>query len=185
MGKVDHFIEFTNRPYFYHDVAYGTRKITLDSGSKITMPNVVRNVTKSTIIAQYLKYCKEQDVEPLSRRTLFRILDVREGSQRKSLQGIDNIAADGSLGFERIKRIVLELESLGVEKDWVDNILKKLRSVRLYLTTDYAVHCNEETPCPDHCRKFVLSDPTDEQFQELCSHEHSLFCERCEDLKQR
>jgi hypothetical protein len=118
-----------------------------------------------------------------SQRTLFRILDVKKANQRKSLQGIDNIAADGSLGFERIKRIVLELESLGVEKDWVDDILKKLRSARLYLTTDYAVHCNEETPCPDHCRKFALSDPTDEQFQELCSHEHSLFCERCEDLK--
>ena len=59
MGKVDNFIEFANRPYFYHDVAYGTRQITLDSGFKITMPNVVRNVTKSTIIAQYLKYFKE------------------------------------------------------------------------------------------------------------------------------
>jgi hypothetical protein len=68
---VGHFIELANRPYFYHDVAYGSRKITLDSGSKITMANVVRNVTKSTIIAQYLKYCEEQDVEPLSWRTLF------------------------------------------------------------------------------------------------------------------
>ena len=147
------------------------------------MPNVVRNVTKSTIIAQYLKYCEEEDIEPLSRKTLFRILDVREASQRKSLEGIDNIAANGSLGFDRIKRIILELESLGVEKDWVDKILKKLQSARLYLTTDYAVHCNEETPCPDHCRKFALSDPTDQSFQELCSHDHSLFCERCEGLK--
>ena len=99
MGKVDNFIEFANRPYFYHDVAYGTRNITLDSGSKITMPNVVRNVTRSTIIAQYLKYCEEKHFEPLSCRTLYRILEVREASQRKSLQGIDNIAADRSLGF--------------------------------------------------------------------------------------
>ena len=138
MKKVDHFIEFANRPYFYHDVVYGTRNKTLDSGSKITMPSVIRNVLKSTIIAQYLQHCSEEEVEPLSRRTLYRILNVREASQRKSLQGIDNIAADGSLGFERIKSIVSELEDLGVEKDWVADILKKLHSGRLYLTTDYA-----------------------------------------------
>ena len=183
MLKVDHFIEFANRPYFYHDVAYGTRDIKLDSGSKLTMPNVIRNVSRATMVAQYLKFCEEDKVEPLSRRTLFRILEVREASERKSLQGVDNIAADGSLGFERIKHIVLELESLGVDKEWVENTLKRLHNARLYLTTDYTVHCNEEGPCPDHCRNFALSDPTDESFQEKCSHEHSLFCDRCEDLK--
>ena len=77
----------------------------------------------------------------------------------------------------------MELQRLGVDKCWVNNTLKRLHSGRLYLTTDYAVHCNEETPCPDHCRKFALSDLTDQLTQELCFHDHSLFCERCEDLK--
>ena len=32
MGKVDHVLEFANRPYFHQDVAYGSRILKLDSG---------------------------------------------------------------------------------------------------------------------------------------------------------
>lgn len=35
MAKVNHFLEFANRPYFYQDVAYGSRVLTLDSGQAI------------------------------------------------------------------------------------------------------------------------------------------------------
>ena len=49
-GKVDHFMDFVNRPYFHQDVAFGTRTLTLDGGGKITMPNVIRTVTRSTMI---------------------------------------------------------------------------------------------------------------------------------------
>ena len=45
MGKVDHFVEFTNRPYFYQDVSYGSKIPILESGDRIEMPNVVRTVT--------------------------------------------------------------------------------------------------------------------------------------------
>ena len=85
--------------YFYQDVSYGNKVLTLDNGDRIEMPNVVRILTRSTMIEQYLEYCKEQCHEPLSMSTLFKILEVREASQRKSLQGLDNTAADGSAGF--------------------------------------------------------------------------------------
>lgn len=49
MGKVDHFLDFANRPYFYQDVSYGTRVLKL----KISMSNVVRTVTRSTMVKQY------------------------------------------------------------------------------------------------------------------------------------
>ena len=99
MGKVDHFVEFINRPYFYQDVSYGNKVLTLDNGDRIEMPNVVRILTRSTMIEQYLEYCKEQCHELLSRSTLFKILKFREASQRKLLQGLDNTAADGAAGF--------------------------------------------------------------------------------------
>ena len=76
--QVDHFTDFINRPYFYQDVAYGTRTLQMDSGEKLKMPNVIRTVTRSTMINQYLKFFEEEMVEPLSRTTLFRILQVRE-----------------------------------------------------------------------------------------------------------
>ena len=94
--KLDHFLDFVNRPYFYQDVAFGTREFRLENGEKITMPNVIRKVTRSTMIRQYLQFCKEKQFEALSQATLFRILKVREASQQKSLSGLDNTAVEGS-----------------------------------------------------------------------------------------
>ena len=66
MEKVDHFVEFANRPHFDQDVAHGNKILKLDSGEKIQMPNVVRTVTRSTMINQYFEFCKEEQFEPLS-----------------------------------------------------------------------------------------------------------------------
>lgn len=56
MVKVDHFLDFINRPYYYQDVVFGVCKLELESGEKLTMPKVVRTVTRSTMIAQYLDF---------------------------------------------------------------------------------------------------------------------------------
>ncbi|PFX21825.1 hypothetical protein AWC38_SpisGene13682 [Stylophora pistillata] len=40
MGKVDHIVDFVNRPYFYQDVSYGSKILFLDNGDRIEMPNV-------------------------------------------------------------------------------------------------------------------------------------------------
>ena len=146
------------------------------------MSNVICNVTRSTLIQQYFKHCGEE-LEPLSRATLFRVLEVKEASERKSLQGIDNIAAGSSNAFEKLRKIVIEMEGLGVTKSWVENTLRKLNNAILYLRTDYSVHCKEQSPCPDHCPNFALSDSKLTCFQKSCNHEHNLFCDRCEQLK--
>ena len=118
MAKVDHFIDFVNRPYFYQGVAYGTRVIKLETGEKLTMPNVVHTITRTTMINQYIQFCDEERFSPLSTQTLYKILEVREVSQRRSLQGLDNIATDGAAGFETLEKIVDELKSSGAESKW-------------------------------------------------------------------
>jgi len=55
------------------------------------------------MIAQYLQLCQEEDFDPLSPATLYRILEVREASQRKALKGLDNVAADGMAAFETLE----------------------------------------------------------------------------------
>ena len=118
MVKLDHFLTFVDRPYFYQDVAYGQRTLKLESGERLAMPNIIRTVTRSTMIAQYLVFCEDDGFQPLSRATRYRVLKVREASQRKSLQGLDNVSADGAESFQRITRIVEELEEeYGVSKD--------------------------------------------------------------------
>ena len=184
MGKVDHFVEFINRPYFYQDVSYGNKVLTLDNGDRIEMPNVVRILTRSTMIEQYLEYCKEQCHEPLSRSTLFKILEDREASQRKSLQGLDNTAADGAAGFQTIETLVETLEKGGMEKQWCLRICQNLRDAKRYLKTDYRVQCQEYySTCVDHCRKFALSDPVDPELRHPCPHQHQSTCEQSQGLK--
>jgi hypothetical protein len=125
------------------------------------MPNIIRNVTRSTLIQQYFKHCEEEEVEPLIRATLFRVLEVREASE-------ENRYCNGGSRCN---------------KSWVENTLRKLNNAILYLRTDYSVHCKELSPCPNHCSNFALSDSKMTCFQKSCNHEHNLFCDRCEELK--
>ena len=182
--KLDHFLSFVDQPYFYQDVAYGTRTLKLDSGEQLVMPNVIRIVGRSTMIEQYLKHCSEDDFDPLGRSTLFRILQVREASQRTSLQGLDNIAAGGAEAFDNMHKIVDDLKDSGASATWCDEIQKGLKDGKRYLKTEYRVHCREdESCCPDHCRCFALSDSQDPDLKGSCSHQHQMLCDECERLK--
>ena len=185
MAKVDHFIDFINRPYFYQDVVYGTRVLKLDSGEKLTMPNVVRTVTRSTMIHQYLQYCVEEHFLLLSVRTLYKILEVREASQRKSFQRLDNIATDGAAGFESLENTVDELQTLGADPTWCKKKKTSLKECKRYLKTEYPVHCRDGQPstCPNHCRDFALSDGNEEAFKVECDNAHDTVCNNCESLK--
>ena len=183
-GKLDHFMEFTSRPYFYQGVAFGSRKLKLESGKEMVVPNIVRTVARCTIINQYLDFCKEENFTPLSRATMWRILEVQEASQRKSLKGLDNTAADGAEGFEALYEIVGQLEEAGADKGWSSQTRKRLKGSKLYLKTTYRDHCQEESACLDHCRVFALSDANDADYQTLCNHEHDHACRDCESLRE-
>ena len=57
-----------------------------------------------------------------------------------------------------------------------------LKSARQYLKTDYKIHLARESPCPHHCRQFALSS-SEPEFHGSCVHQHTVYCDRCEDLK--
>ena len=79
------------------------------------MPNVVRTVGRSTMIRQYQQRGSGEDL--ISRATLYRILKIREASQRKSLQGLDDTAASGAEGFDTLANMVDELERCGASHE--------------------------------------------------------------------
>ena len=136
------------------------------------------------MIEQYLEYCKEQCFEPLSRSTLFKILEVRKASQRQRLQGLDNTAADGAGAFETLARVVEALEKGGIKKEWCQNVCQNLRDAKRYLKTDFRVHCLPRySTCSDHCRTFALSDPVQPALQQACLHLHQSSCNDCLGLK--
>ena len=183
MENVDHFVEFANRPHLHHDVAYGNKIYKLDSGEKIQLPNVVRTELRSTMINQYFEFCKEQ-FEATSRSFLFKILDLREASQRKSLQVLDNIAAEGAAGFQTVARIIDDVEKGGGNKQWRSIAKRRLRDSKQYLKTDYPVQYKPyESTCADHCKKFAVSDGCDPDLQALCTYQRIESCDQRQTLK--
>ena len=115
---------------------------------------------------------------------MWRVLEVQEASQRKSLRGLDNTATEGADAFDTLQRIINELEAVGDAKDWCTQIRKKLRQAKIYLRTTYRDHCQGDgSTCPDHCKPFALSDPYDSDYQEKCEHDHTAQCVDCFKLK--
>ena len=107
---------------------------------------------------------------------MWRVLEVQEASQRKSLKRLDNTAADGVDGFEALHKILDELEEVGADKEWCTQTGKLLKEAKLYLNRSYRGHCQEESRCPDHCTAFALSVPNDAGYRTDCSHDHDFSC---------
>ena len=101
--KMEHFIEFIFASGLIQDVAYGVTTLNFESGDNQTIPHAVLTAKYSHTIAFYLQYCSEIAYEPLSERSLLRILKALKPSQRKSLAGLDDITAAGMNGWHRLK----------------------------------------------------------------------------------
>ena len=66
-----------------------------------------------------------------------------------------------------------------MSNEWINSTVKRLRSAKVYLKTDYKLHVTEESSCADHCKAYALSSDDDA----TCTHQHNIICERCEDTK--
>ena len=182
--KVDHFLDFISRPELLQDVAFGTKTLRLDSaGERIVIPAAVRTLIPSRIIEQYTAYCKQQEFEPASERSLYRILDVCSASMQKSLQGLDNITAEGTQSIDSLVKIVENLVENAADEMWGKSIQHKIKEVKRYFKTDFKVHIGKEENCADHCTTHSLSDPKTEHYKGTCNHNHNIVCERCESLE--
>ena len=177
--KTSHFVNFIARPNFLQDVAYGTRELKLDSGEKITIPNVIRTMVSSRLIRQYISFCQETGFEPASERTLYRIIDVCSASKQKSMQGLDYFSTEGAQAFETLQIVVNTLEKGGADSTWAREMSKTLQETKRYLKTDYKSHVGQEERCADHCTNFSLSDPQNEAFRQQCDHIHNELCNYC------
>ena len=115
--KVDHFLDFISRPEFLQDVAFGTKTMKMDMGKHITIPAVVRTMIPTRIIEQYLSYCKQQHFQPAGERSLYRILEICSASMQKSLQGLDNMTAEGTEAIDNLSNIVQSLVEHGADQE--------------------------------------------------------------------
>ena len=139
-AKLDHFLDFVTSSNIVQDLPFGRKTLTLSSGKKIDIPNVIRTVLPSRLIKQYNQYCSEENYTPLSTRTLFRILsEACVASVRKSLQGLDSYAAEGGRGFDDLLALLDTLVQYGANEAAITELKENLRHLKQYIKSDYKV----------------------------------------------
>lgn len=138
--QLDHFLCFITSPHLVQDLPFGEKHLQLSNGKILTVPNVIRTMIPSRIVLQYKRFCADSNFKPFSRGTMLRILSECSASVRKSLQGLDYLAAEGSRAFETLADIVEEVSSrMDGGKRWADELRETLKAGKLYLKGDYKV----------------------------------------------
>ena len=64
--------------------------------------------------------------------------------------------------------------------EWINSTVKRLRSAKVYLKTDYKLHVTEESPWADNLQAYALSSD-EKDFHATCTYQHNTICERRED----
>ncbi|PFX27096.1 hypothetical protein AWC38_SpisGene8215 [Stylophora pistillata] len=137
--------------------------------------SVMSGVASFTAIKKFIP-------ELSSKRTMLRILSKCSASVRKSLQGLNNYAAEGARAFDDLAGIVANI-STNVELDAKKaEVLDALKAGKLYLKGDYKVHTSSSSEMADHCSVHALSDPSDKDFCQECNHQHDERCTQCDAL---
>ena len=98
--KLEHFVSFIMSPHVIQDVPFEETLLKLSTAEIIKTPNVIRTMIPERIVQQYQQYCCETNFEPMSKRTLERVLAVCSSSVRKYLQGLENFLAQGAEAFD-------------------------------------------------------------------------------------
>ena len=82
-----------------------------------------------------MQYCLENKSVPFSERTMLRILSECSASVRKSLQGMDYFAAEGTRVFDVTSNLISDVD--GTLRETV--LQEVLKAAKLYLKGDFKV----------------------------------------------
>ena len=114
-------------PHGIQDFPFGEKLLQLSTGQIIKTPNAIRTMIPERIVQQYQQYCCETNFEPMSKRTLQRVLAVCSSSVRMSLQGLDNFSASGVEAFDTLEKLVDKLVDFGKTQQWAREIKQQPR----------------------------------------------------------
>lgn len=143
-NQLDHFLTFITGPHIIQDLPFGQKYLKLSNGEVLETPNVIRCMIPERIVIQYTKYCEEVGFQPFGRTTMLAILANCSATVRKSLQGIDYIAAEGSKAFDDLCLVVNRLEECGqLRRDDAEHCKSCLKNGKQYLKSDYKVFLNK------------------------------------------
>ena len=100
----------------------------------------MRTLISGQVVCQYQGYCEETGLQPASRSTLCRILNVCSALVRKSLQGLDYFSEAGATAFDDLEGVVERLgDEYGRGLKWAKATTEKLKKAKRYFKSDYKV----------------------------------------------
>jgi hypothetical protein len=182
--QVEHFIDFILSNYVCTDIPFGERTLVLSDGTKLHVPDTIRNCNATRIISQYYKYASElfYDFPVLHESSLYKILEECKASTRRAISGLNYFAANGSEAFDILFELINDLNlDQGEHRRLTDN----LRRSKQYIKSDFKVNVTRISRVRDHCICFSLSDPASNSFSASCSdHVHDQICSECAYLVQ-
>ncbi|VDH91448.1 Hypothetical predicted protein [Mytilus galloprovincialis] len=116
IDSLEHFIDFVTSSHVIKDLPYGQKTLKLETGEVVTIPNVIRSLSSSALINQYYQLCEEDNISPLGKSTLYRILTECAASVRTSVEGLDNYVMEGSRAFQILEGFFRHLERRRIKK---------------------------------------------------------------------
>ncbi len=182
--QVEHFIDFIISNYVCTDLPFGQKTLTLSNGTKLHVPDTIRNCNANRIIKQYYQYTSElfPEFPVLHESTLYKILDGCTASTRKAMSGLNYFAVNGSEAFDNILDLI---NNLNLDIGEHNRLMNNFKRGKQYLKTDYKVNVQRGSRVPDHCIQYALSDQTSNLFSTSCSdHLHDQVCSECSNLAQ-
>ena len=139
--QLDYFLGFVTSPHLVQDLPFGENVLHLSDGGSVTVPNVIRTMIPQRSVQQYKLLCAENGFKPFSESTMLRVLAACSASVRKSVQGLDYYAAEGSRAFEDLAQVVRMVSALssGQFCTWEKDTCDALKAGKMYLKGDYKV----------------------------------------------
>lgn len=183
-SQVQHFIDFIISGQVCTDMPFGEKMLKLSDGTKLRVPDTIRNCDSSRIIMQYYQYSSDlfPDFPVLGQSSLYKILHECKASSRKSVQGLNYFVANASEAFDILHEVVKNLHLNSNENLHLINGLKRAKH---YLKTDFKVNVKRCSRVADHCIAYSLSDANAIWFSRCCDdHDHDKVCLNCCHLTQ-
>lgn len=177
--QVEHFIDFIVSNHVCTDIPFGQQTLVLSDGTKLQVPDTIRNCNSSRIISQYYQYTSEwfPDFSVLHESTLYKILNGCKASTRRAISGLNYFAANGSEAFDNLLELI---NTLNLDKGEHHRLTNYIKRGKQYLKTDFKVNVGRKSRVPDHCICFSLSDSTSSSFSTSClNHDHDQVCSEC------
>ena len=115
------------------DVAYGDKIFKLENGQNFIIPLTIRLACHKKIIIDYNSMCKNENIKPLSNSTCYKILKNCPASFRKSMQGLDNVVADGLNSFDQMENLISKLSEKSLNEEKFKNLKIILNNCKIYL----------------------------------------------------